>query len=309
MRQPGIERLPLRPLTTGELLDAAVSLLRRDGRRLLPLAAVLATAEQFLLLPLRQLAVTYPPWYVPVRDTAPGWYWLLVSVGFGTECAILAVLGGQAARVAVPALVGDAVPPPARRTGPVAVLAVVTGLAGALCAVLVGVPWLVWFGFTGLAGPVLLVDRRLVVPPPGTWGAGARPVAYRPSGVFAALGRSARLTARAGLRPGAIRLLGYLAWSVIRFGLAAGTVQLLMIATGASGALVTALAIVAWALVDAVAYAALGCLDAVLHLETRMRVEGLDIALSQALRVGSGGPGTTGPGAAAPAQAALAVPR
>jgi hypothetical protein len=52
-----------------------------------------------------------------------------------------------------------------------------------------------------------------------------------------------------------------------------------------------------WALVNAVAYPALACLDAVLHLENRMRVEGLDIALSRALRLG------------APTAQVLAVPR
>ena len=42
----------------------------------------------------------------------------------------------------------------------------------------------------------------------------------------------------------------------------------------------------AWAAVNAVAYATLACLDAVLYLETRMRTEGLDIALGRALRRG-----------------------
>ena len=48
--------LPLRPLTTGEMLDAAVVLLRNRAGRLLGLGFALALAEQVILFPLRRLA-------------------------------------------------------------------------------------------------------------------------------------------------------------------------------------------------------------------------------------------------------------
>ena len=52
-----------------------------------------------------------------------------------------------------------------------------------------------------------------------------------------------------------------------------------------------------WLVVNALAYPVLGCLDVVNHLETRMRTEGLDIALRRSLRRGVA------------TDAALAVPR
>ena len=41
-----------------------------------------------------------------------------------------------------------------------------------------------------------------------------------------------------------------------------------------------------WILANTVVYAALACLDAVLYLETRMRVEGLDVAVGRSRRLG-----------------------
>src|SRR5690606_23262700 len=49
--QPGV--LPLRPLTVGELLDAAVSLLRARGPLLIGLGVAAAALEQLVLFPYR----------------------------------------------------------------------------------------------------------------------------------------------------------------------------------------------------------------------------------------------------------------
>jgi hypothetical protein len=43
---------------------------------------------------------------------------------------------------------------------------------------------------------------------------------------------------------------------------------------------------VAWVVVNTVAYAMLACFDAVLYLDTRVRTEGLDIAVARTLRQG-----------------------
>ena len=146
------------------------------------------------------------------------------------------------------------------------VLAVVVALGGALTAAAGFLPWIIWYVFTGLAAPALVIERR---------------------GPLSALGRSFALVGRGGLRPGAIRLLGYLAWWTIRLALAAGGYAALQLTGQLSGGVALRLAgVLAWVLVDTVAYAVLGCLDAVLHLETRMRVEGLDLALSRAARRG-----------------------
>ena len=57
LTRPGA--LPLRPLTTGELLDGAVVLLRARPVRLIGLGVLLALAEQAVLFPLRTLARRY----------------------------------------------------------------------------------------------------------------------------------------------------------------------------------------------------------------------------------------------------------
>src|SRR6185312_8863018 len=75
--------LPLRPLTTGELLDAAVALLRAQAAPLLVMGFALALAEQIVLFVLRQQAdVAYA---VFPREGKFGWFLLLYTVGFGTE--------------------------------------------------------------------------------------------------------------------------------------------------------------------------------------------------------------------------------
>ncbi len=259
------EVVPLRPLTLAEILDAAVELLRRNASRLLLVSGVLAIVEQALLYPLRSLASVTPPLYWPSLDRL-GPYWLLVAAGFGTEVGILAVLGGLAARAAVPAL-GHRVAPVRRRIGALSVLAVLVAVAGTLTAAAGFLPWIFWYVFTGLAAPALVIEGR---------------------GPFSALGRSFALVGRGGMRPGFIRLLGYLAWWTIRLALAAGGEAALQLTGQLSSGFALRLAgLIAWTLVNTVAYAALGCLDAVLHLENRMRVEGLDLALGRAARRGA----------------------
>jgi hypothetical protein len=258
------EVVPLRPLTLSEILDAAVELLRRHASRMLVFGAIFAVLEQALLFPLRGFAAVSPPLYWPHLNRL-GAYWLLFSVGLGTEVAIIALLGGLAARAVVPALGLQAARPP-RRTGALIALAVMVGLAGTLTAAAGYLPWIVWYLFTGLAAPALIVEQR---------------------GPLSALGRSFALVGRGGLRPGFIRLLGYLAWWTIRLALAAGG-QAVLELTGqlSSGFALRIAGIVAWAMVNTIAYPALGCLDVVLHLENRMRVEGLDLALGGAVRRG-----------------------
>jgi hypothetical protein len=270
--------IPLRPLTLAEILDAAVELLRRNALGLLTVSVVLAIAEQAALFPLRIAATVTPPWYEP-RLAHLDWYWLLLAVGFGTEGAIIAILGGLAARAAVPALAAGAahgtapVTPAPRwlagrgaRLGGLTLLAVLVGVGGLLTAAAGLLPWIGWYLFTGLAAPALVAERR---------------------GPFSALGRSFSLVARGGLRPGGIRLVGYLAWWLIRLALAAGGLAALQLTDQLTSGIALRLAgVAAWVMVDTVAYAALGCLDAVLHLEARMRVEGLDLALDRAMRQG-----------------------
>ncbi|WBB83804.1 hypothetical protein O7542_20925 [Micromonospora sp. WMMC264] len=258
--------LPRRPLTVGELLDAAVLLLRDHARVLVPLALVLALAEQAVLHPLRLLVEADPPqwWPADLGDALP-WYWLLLATGAGTEAAIIALLGGPAARGAGAALLGRR-PGPAEllrgsRPGAALLAAVAIGPVVALAA-LTGPGWFLAYGLLGLVVPVLVLDGV-----PG----------------HRAPWRAIRLAGRVSARAAAVRLLGYLGWWLIRLGIGLGVYHGLgMLGLFDVSAWALPVTVAAFAAVNALAYPALACLDAVLHLETRIRTEGLDIRLSRA---------------------------
>ncbi|OKI87637.1 hypothetical protein [Micromonospora sp. CB01531] len=258
--------LPRRPLTVGELLDSAVLLLRGQARLLVPLAVLLALAEQALLHPLRVLADARPPAYWLDPDRL-GWFWLLLALGAGTEALIIALLGNPAARGAGAALLGrqagprELLRPGGARWGATLPAAAGVGLAVSLAG-LTGPAWFVAYGLLGAVVPALVVDRL---------------PAYR------APGRALALAFRAGGRAAGIRLLGYLGWWLIRLGIGLGVYHGLgLLGLFDLDAYALPVATAAWVAVNALAYPALACLDAVLHLETRMRTEGLDIRLSRA---------------------------
>jgi hypothetical protein len=253
--------LPLRPMTLGELLDAAMALLRRRALPLLGAAAVLAVAEQMVLAPLRTGAYLSPPFYGPAEEHVTAW-WTVVSLGFGIEMLILTLLGSLAGAAAGPALLGRAVRHRElwRRTRPAATVAaaVALGATGAVAAFTGFAGWLAVLGLFAMTGPALAVDRS-----------------RNP------LGRSAGLAVRSGMRGVWILLAGYLTWFAVRFALGAGWTQLASFVTGADPVFAWWLAPAAWALANTVAYAALACLAAVLLLDVRVRTEGLDIAISR----------------------------
>jgi hypothetical protein len=254
--------LPLRPMTLGEVLDAAMTLLRHRAIPLLSAAAVLAAGEQLLLAPLRIAQHIAPPFFGPAAGHLGGW-WTLMALGFGVEGFIITLLGALAGAAAGPALVGRRVSDRAlwRRArpfaaGPTAVL--VCGACGA-AAFLGFVPWLVVYGLAGLAGPALTVDRS--------------------GNPFSALRRSARLSVRAGIRGWRVLLAGYLTWFLIRFALGAGWTAVTTRVFGSRPDFESWLVPIAWGLANTVAYSSLACVAAVLLLDIRVRTEGLDIAV------------------------------
>ncbi|MEU6073242.1 hypothetical protein [Micromonospora sp. NPDC047074] len=257
--------LPRRPLTVGELLDSAVLLLRGQARVLVPVALALTVAEQLLLYPLRLAADTGPPvWFL--ESERFGVYWLLLAVGAAIEATIVLLLGNPAARAARAALFGRAVGPrellrPAgARWGATGLLAALVGVL--MCGVsLFGPVWIVGFALLGAVAPALVVDRVHPLRAPL---------------------RAAALAVRGGGRAGWIRLLGYLVWWIVRLGLGIGVYAGLDSLDLVDRAWAGWLSMAIWAGVNSVAYPALACLDAVLHLENRMRTEGLDIRLSRA---------------------------
>ncbi len=262
--------MPLRPLTFGELLDAAVNLLRRHGRIFLAAALVLALLEQLALYPLRRVAGMSAPFYFPYSDRV-GYFWLTFCAGLGTEAAVLALLGTLTGAAAGPALLGHALGgrallrQAAGRLGPALILAVAAFVLVGVGALALLIPWLFLYGLIGLATPALMIDRL---------------------GPLPALGRSFVLSSRVGLRAGWLRIGGYLSWALIRLamGLSAGYLLYSFVPGAKSwpGIVFT----VAWVIVDTIAYAMLACFDAVLYLDTRVRTEGLDIAVARTLRQG-----------------------
>ncbi len=262
--------MPLRPLTFGELLDAAVNLLRRHGRVFLAAALVLAVGEQVVLYPLRHLAGMSAPFYFPYSDRV-GYFWLAFCAGLGTEAAVLAVLGALTGTAAGPALLGRElssralVRQAAGRIGPALVVAVVAFVLVGVGALAILIPWLFLYGLIGLATPALVVDRL---------------------GAFPALARSFVLASRLGLRANWLRIGGYFSWGLIRLAMGLSTGYLLYSFVPGSKAWPGIAFTVAWVLVNTVAYAMLACFDAVLYLDTRVRTEGLDIAVARTLRQG-----------------------
>ncbi|BCJ51330.1 hypothetical protein Asp14428_28050 [Actinoplanes sp. NBRC 14428] len=253
--------LPLRPMTLGELVDAAMTVLRARALPLLVTAGVLAAVEQALLLPLRAAASASPPLYGPARENFGSW-WVLVAAGFATEGFIICVLGALASAIAGPALIGRSVRGRElwRRVRPLP-----TFLAACVFGVLCGasafagfVAWIFVYGLFGLVSAVLVIDR---------------------SGLFA---RAAGLAVRGGMRAAWTRLAAYVTWLAVRVVLGAGWVAVFAWVADGEPGWQAWLTPVAWALGNTVAYAALGCVDAVLLLETRIRTEGLDIAVSRA---------------------------
>ena len=282
LTQPGA--LPLRPLTTGELLDAAVVLLRTRAGKLIGIGALLALAEQAILFPLRRLADVDDS-FLPGEDLLAQ-FGVLIVVGFATEAFCIALLGGVASAEAPRALLGTAAPRGrGSRLGSVVVVGLVAALICAASAwtflilpvrfevlglvLAVMATFVIWpfaYGLVGLAVPAVVIDELSPV---------------------RALPRSVRLAARNIMRAMWIRDLGYLVWLFIRLGLSIATIAVVGIFYSSPSPTVDNLLMGGtWLVVNALAYPVLGCLDVALHLEARMRTEGLDIALRRSLRRG-----------------------
>jgi hypothetical protein len=251
-------------MSQGELLDTAVVLFRARALPLLLLAAPLLAIEQLVL------------WYTGASwlDGYGGFtdWWRVIAALFGCEAVIVGLLGAYAGAAAVPALLDQKVTHRAllKRTRPLPLL--VTMLIPALAAWpaayfgLIG--WIAVHGFLGLAGVALVIDRA-------RW-------------PFGALGRSAALAARLTWRGFWARLWGFLIWLGIRVALAIGPITFLwkfgLVADGYYGDWPV---LMMWGLAGTISCTALACLDAVLLIDTRIRTEGLDIALRRALANGT----------------------
>jgi hypothetical protein len=277
--------VPLRPLTTGELLDGAVALLRTRARWLVGMGVLLAVLEQAVLFPLRVGSgqdISMLP-----EGGRLSQYGLLLAVGFGTEAVVISTLAALAARRSAVALLGRFAPPAQpRRVGALVVVLAFVGIVG----VLTGAPYVLLLDRLQVLGFVVawLISTALWPLPYGLLGLAAPAVVIERRGPVSAVLRSVRLASRDVLRAALIRILGYVSWAVVRYGLLAAVLALVGLIWGnlpSAGIDRIALAS-ASVLVNAIAYPVLGCLDVMLLLESRMRTEGLDIGLRWALRRG-----------------------
>lgn len=259
VRTPSV---PLRPLTVGELLDAAAEVTRGAAPVLLPVAAVLAAAEQVLMVGLR-IEFFHGSVFPGPRDLI-GDAWLAVAAGLGTEALIIALLGLIAGRAAAAGAIGGSLRPRDLLSGrnlPGGIALAVIGGVIVFGVSLLPLGWLVAYPLAGMATVALVVD--------GT-------------GAARSWTRGISLSTRSGLRGAAIRLLGYLSWLMARlaFGLGsvAGLQSLGIVPASPANPWISAAFLF---VVNTVAYASLASLDAVLLIETRIRTEGLDIALAR----------------------------
>lgn len=255
--------LPVRPLTAGEVLDAAVAVLRQRPWRLLGLALLLAGAEQAALYrPMHDVLTTPHNYFTSKYGDFPR-VWDLASIGAGTETAIFVLLGAVAAPAGYRLLTREGgVDARLPRTGwlSLLVLAAVVGGVTAAGTEIGLLPGVFWFMITGLVAPALIVE-----------GKGLR-----------ALGRSLSLSTRHGLRPGGLRLMAYLSWVASRLLIGLATPELVRQFNGTlSGTWWNIVDTGVWILVDAVAYAVIACVDTCVYLEVRMRHEGLDIWIAR----------------------------
>jgi hypothetical protein len=252
--------LPLRLATTGELLDGAVALLRRCARTILPLAVAAAIAEQVTLRALGRPDTSARGPFVFFWQLVTE-HWGLLAFGFATESFIIAILATVAARALVPALTGTdrKVRGPLRLGATVLValpVAIVTGF-GYFFGFLPGV--FAYF-LCGLMAPALIIDQV---------------------GPLRAIRRGSWLLWRSP-RAGGVRLLGYLAWLLIRWALGfGGLVGLGYVAGSLTLEWVIYGDFAIWVIANSVAYAMLACLDATLEIDARIKVEGLDIAIAR----------------------------
>ena len=252
--------LPRRPLTIGELLDAAAGLVRRRAIWLLTAAAALAALEQAVLHPLRVASgVDLIDGFQSGFWETFGGLWVSTAIGFGFEAFIITMLGPWAGQIAAADLTGTWARPRFRFA--VLLTAPVAGIATAVGAFL-GPLWVLGYTLFGLSGAVIGVERR---------------------GPFGALGRAVSLAFPAAMRVTGARLLGYLAWLLLRLGFTVGVLSLFeYLPVGQIG--VFWVLTIGFVVANAAAYAFLAALDAAALIEVRFRTEGLDIWLARAER-------------------------
>jgi len=285
--QPGL--IPLRPLGLGEILDAAITAIRRQPRLILGIALVVSVVQQLLAL-LPQLTagnLTFSP-----ESSASE---VLADLGLVSTLGLLASFLGGALQLVlagiVAVIIGDAV------IGRTATLASVRARVAPLALPLLGASLIATF-LPGL-GLLLLVIPGLIL-----WGglALATPaLVLERLGVFEALKRSWRLAWPDILRVWGIRTLAWLIASIVAGVLTIPvgfTVGVSLFNGASSGAELSAFSLLLLTLAGIFASTLtepfLAAVLVLLYLDRRMRAEALDVALQDAARAGGGVSGASG---------------
>lgn len=277
--------VPMRPLALGEILDGAMGLLRRYPAATLGMGAVVMAIQFVLTVPIQYLTQDYTfSLFAPnaVVGSLDPLLWLL---GLAVSTSLIGLVAAACAGLVsglTASVVGDTVlgrPVSVRtvwlqvrsRLWPLIGLALLIGLASSIGSLFL-VGWLFIAGVMAVAIPVLVLER---------------------AGPITAIKRSWNLTIRDFFRVLGIRLLALFVGYILQFLLALPFTLLAQVAlyAGTNGlptdgrvflsVLIAALGTFAGGVFS---MPFLGCVDALLYTDRRMRAEGLDIELGQRMR-------------------------
>jgi hypothetical protein len=286
------DRIPLRPLGVGELLDGTFSTIRRNPRTTVGLAALLVTLQQVITLAV-QVGTNGLPTQVGVGDERQSVQVLIGGFGGITSALVSAVIGAVITGMLVVVVSEDVL---GRRVGaadvwrrirprlwPLLLAAAIAGILPYVGLLFLLIPGLILWALWALTAPALVLEGL---------------------GPIAALRRSAKLTGPALMRVWGVRTLSVLIGLLIQalIALPFALIGALIVVTGDGDPGTTAT--VAILALDALGGTLAGMITApflagvlaLLYIDRRMRAEGLDFVLRRQERtarqapVGGGAP-------------------
>ncbi len=272
--------IPLRPLSTGDILDGTFATIRRNPRTVLGLSAIFVTVQELVTVTAQALTGQLPTPVVDVRQGSSAELGVTVTgvVGYVLAAIVGAVLTGMIVVVVTEDVLG-------RRTPIRDVVRVVRPRLGALLVASILAAALPYLGLVALVAPGVLLW--------GAWSLTTPALIVEGIGPFRALRRSWRLALPTFWRVWGIRalsvLIGLLMQAVLLLPflvVAAGLASLLdAYAAGTVPLLVLVLTVVGNIVAGTVVSPFLAGVLALLYVDRRMRAEALDIVWQRQLAV------------------------
>lgn len=272
--------IPLRPLSTGDILDGTFATIRRNPRTVLGLSAIFVTVQELVTVTAQALTGQLPTPVVDVRQGSSAELGVTVTgvVGYVLAAIVGAVLTGMIVVVVTEDVLG-------RRTPIRDVARVVRPRLGALMVASILAAALPYLGLVALVAPGVLLW--------GAWSLTTPALIVEGIGPFRALRRSWRLALPTFWRVWGIRalsvLIGLLMQAVLLLPflvVAAGLASLLdAYAAGTVPLLVLVLTVVGNIVAGTVVSPFLAGVLALLYVDRRMRAEALDIVWQRQLAV------------------------